>query len=79
MQRRTEQQSCSKYNDIYADDVNGSYIEKVVDDITVYYLILRDRQSIIWKYDGYDFILDCPADLDWETITQMVTSIAPQE
>jgi len=73
-------QMCSKSNDILVDDNNGdAYSCKEVNGITVYHLDRKDRQVVVWDYDGYNFQLNCPSDLDWETITQMITSLAPQE
>lgn len=70
-------QRCSQNNDIMVDDEHGAYLERPIDDISVYYLLRNERQIIVWNYDGYNFQLDCPSDLDWETITQMIKSIEP--
>lgn len=72
-------QRSSKSNDIFIDDEYGTCLEKTVEDFSVYYLEKNNRQLIIWNYDGYNFKLNCPSELDWETITQIITSIAPQE
>ena len=70
-------QKCSNKNSLFLDDEYGSYSEVTIDDFSVYYLERKDRQIIVWNYDGYNFQLDCPSDLDWETITQMIKSIEP--
>lgn len=70
-------QRCSQNNDIIVDDEHGAYLERPIDDISVYYLLRNERQIIVWNYDGYNFQLDCPSELDWETITQMIKSIEP--
>lgn len=70
-------QKCSNKNTMYLDDEYESYSEVTIDDFSVYYLERKDRQIIVWNYDGYNFQLDCPSDLDWETITQMIKSIEP--
>lgn len=72
-------QRCSQNNYIFVDDEYGDYISKIVDNLSVYYLERNENQTIIWNFDGYNFQLDCPSELDWETITQIITSIAPQE
>ena len=66
-------------NYIFVDDDQGKYSEIMIDDLKAYYLEKNERKIVVWNFEGYNFKLNCPSDLDWETITQIITSIAPQE
>ena len=70
-------QRCSNNNDILTDDEHGNYLETIIDGIKIYYFEKNDRKVVVWNFEGYNFKLNCPSDLDWETITQIIKSIEP--
>lgn len=72
-------QRSSQNNDIFIDDDQGNYSEIMIEGLKAYYLEKNERKIVVWNFEGYNFKLNCPSELDWETITQMITSIAPQE
>ena len=72
-------QRCSQNNDIFVDDEYGNYREIKTEGLLLYYLERNDTQTVIWNHDGYNFQLDCPSELDWETIIKILTSTEVKE
>lgn len=72
-------QRCSQNNDIFVDDEYGNYQVIKSEGLLLYYLERNDTQTVIWNYDGYNFQLDCPSEVDWDIIIKIITSTEVKE